>query len=257
MPPMQLKSKIYGLIGFPLSHSYSISYFNQKFQSEGIDAEYVNFEIDDIGKLMEIVSENPHLCGLNVTSPYKEQVIPFLNSVDDNAAAIGAVNTIQLLRNDKNDDVQLRGYNTDAEAFGRSIEPLLTPERSNALVLGTGGAAKAVAFALAKLGVHVDYVSRRKSAGTFTYEELTRAMLQSHLILVNCTPLGMYPHVDECPDLPYRFLTPAHLCYDLVYNPDETEFMRRSKEQGAEVKNGLEMLLLQGFASYEIWNAVN
>lgn len=248
------KSKIYGLIGYPLVHSFSASYFNQKFEAEGIDAEYVNFEIDDIGQIMEIVSEQPRLCGLNVTAPYKEQVIPYLNSIDEAANAIGAVNTIQFLRDGKSDDLQLRGYNTDVIGFSNSIQPLLNPARTKALVLGTGGASKAVSYALGQLGVAVDYVSRRKSAHTFTYEELTKAMVQDHQIIVNCTPLGMYPNVDVAPDFPYRFLSPTHLCYDLVYNPDTTIFMRRCQEHGAEVKNGLEMLLLQGFASYEIWN---
>lgn len=250
------KSKIYGLLGYPLVHSFSASYFNQKFESEGIDAEYINFEIDDISKIMEIVSEYPRLNGLNVTAPYKEQVIPYLNSIDDAANAIGAVNTIQFLRNAKTGDLQLRGFNTDVIGFSNSIEPLLNDDRRSALVLGTGGASKAVSYALAKLGVEVDHVSRRKSAHTITYEELTKAMVQSHLIVVNCTPLGMYPNIDVAPDFPYRFLTPAHLCYDLVYNPDNTLFMRHCQEQGSDVKNGLEMLLLQGFASYEIWNSV-
>lgn len=243
---------IYGLIGFPLSHSFSKSYFNQKFQSEQINAEYINFEIDDVHRLTEILSQYPTLNGLNVTAPYKEQVIPLLDSLDDGAREIGAVNVIRLVRN--GDEVQLRGYNSDALAFQKSIEPLISRDRNQALVIGTGGAGKAVAYALKQLGVSVQFVSRRKTASTVTYEELTKAMVHSHKIVVNATPLGMYPHTDKSPDFPYRFLTHEHLCYDLIYNPDETKFMLQSKEHGAQVKNGLEMLLLQAFQSYEIWN---
>lgn len=245
--------KTYGLIGYPLMHSFSKDYFNQKFESEGISAEYVNFEIDDVNKLTEIISETPNLCGLNVTLPYKQQVIPFLDSLDEGANEIGAVNVIRFVRNG-GEGLSLRGYNTDASAFQKSIEPLLTPARSRALVLGTGGASKAIAYALRQLGVEVQFVSRRKTASTLTYEELTKAMMHSHKIVVNTTPLGMYPHVDECPDIPYRFITSEHLCYDLIYNPDETKFMRQCRQHGATVKNGLEMLLLQAFQSYEIWN---
>ena len=245
---------LYGLIGFPLGHSFSKDYFNHKFTGEGIDARYVNFEIEDVGMLMEIVSEFPNLRGLNVTTPYKEQVIPFLTSLDPDAEAIGAVNVIRLERDEKSGEVVgLRGYNSDVVGFGKSIEPLLNEHHKRAMILGTDGAAKAVSHALRKLGVEVELVSRRKSASTIAYEEITRAMVQSHKIIVNATPVGMYPHVDDCPDFPYRFLSKEHLCYDLIYNPDETMFMKRSREAGAETKNGLEMLLLQAFVSYEIW----
>ncbi|MBR1804711.1 MAG: shikimate dehydrogenase [Muribaculaceae bacterium] len=245
---------IYGLVGFPLAHSFSRDYFNQKFASEGINAEYLNFEIDDINHLMEIVSEYPTLGGLNVTAPYKEQVIPFLTEMDDYAQAIGAVNVIKIMRDSKTGDVLgLKGYNSDALAFGQTMESLLTPQRSSALILGTGGAAKAVASALHELGVATLFVSRRKSAATVTSEELTRAMVTHHKIVVNATPLGKYPDIDQCPSFPYRFLTKDHLCYDLIYNPDETLFMRNAKTVGAQVKNGLEMLLLQAFISYSIW----
>lgn len=245
---------IYGLIGFPLAHSFSRDYFNQKFASEGINAEYINFEIEDINSLMEIVSEYPSLGGLNVTAPYKEQVIPFLSDFDDNARAIGAVNVIKVLRDPKTGEVTaLKGYNSDTLAFGQTMETLLSPSRTGALILGTGGAAKAVACALKELGIATQFVSRRKTAATVTYEEITRAMVAHHKIVVNATPLGKYPDIDECPEFPYRFLTKDHLCYDLIYNPDETLFMKNSKMVGAQVKNGLEMLLLQAFISYSIW----
>lgn len=246
--------KLYGLIGFPLDHSFSIDYFNSKFEAENISARYINFEIEDIGMLMEIISEYPRLNGLNVTAPYKEQVIPYMNELDASAASVGAVNVIRFIKGESELDLKLKGYNTDVTGFGMSMEALLTPERKKALVLGTGGASKAVTVALEKLSVDVTHVSRHKSAETVTYEELTRQMVQDHKIVVNATPVGMFPRVDLTLDFPFKFLSPSHLCYDLIYNPNETKFMRLSREQGAEVKNGLEMLLLQAFQSYEIWN---
>jgi len=245
---------LYGLIGYPLSHSFSREYFNNKFTAEDIDAQYINFEIEDVGQMMEIIAEYPNLDGLNVTAPYKEAVIPFLDSLDDDAQQIGAVNVIRFIRNDKTGQLdELRGYNSDVIGFGKSIEPLLTPERNRAMVLGTGGAAKAVSNALRKLGVEVQLVSRRKSERTVVYEEITRAMVNAHKIIINATPLGKYPDDNLCPDFPYRFLSKEHLCYDLIYNPEETLFMKKSAQAGAQTKNGLEMLLLQAFVSYEIW----
>lgn len=255
MATIQDAETLYGLIGFPLGHSFSIDYFNAKFEAEGINARYVNFEIDDVGRLMEVISEYyPRLNGLNVTAPYKEQVIPYMNRLDETAQAVGAVNVIKFERGDKDNDLRLAGYNSDVTAFGTTMESLLNEQRHKALVLGTGGASKAVAVALRRLGVEVHHVSRHKSESTITYEELTKQMVHDHKIIVNATPVGMFPHVDTCPDLPYRFITPEHLCYDLIYNPNETKFMRLSRERGAQVKNGLEMLLLQAFTSYEIWN---
>ncbi len=246
---------LYGLIGYPIRHSFSAIYFNAKFEDEGIDAYYNNFELEDVGDLMEIIAEYPNLNGLNVTSPYKELIIPYMNELDELARATGAVNVIKFVHGDKDNELRLVGYNSDVTGFELSIKKMLTPERDAALVLGTGGAAKAVTMALERLGVTVHAVSRRKSARTFTYEELTRQMIAEHKIIVNATPVGSLPNVEECPDLPYRFLTPGHLCYDLVYNPSETKFMRLAAAQGAQVKNGLEMLLLQAFRSYEIWNS--
>lgn len=248
----QQPEKIYGLIGYPLIHSFSKTYFNQKFESENINARYVNFEMPEVDDLMEVVSENENLCGLNVTIPYKEQVMPYLDDVDEAAREVGAVNVIKFIRG--KDGLKLKGYNSDIIGFTDSIKSILKPYHTAALVLGTGGASKAVCYSLRKLGLDVQLVSRRKSAGTMVYEELTKNDIKAHKVIVNTTPLGMYPNVDTCPDLPYRFLTSQHLCYDLIYNPDETKFMRQAREAGAEVKNGLEMLLLQAFASYEIWN---
>lgn len=246
-------ARLFGLIGFPLGHSFSQNFFNQKFQAEGTDAEYVNFELPDIGDLMEVISENPNLHGLNVTIPYKEAVIPYMNDMDPEAAEIGAVNVIKFIHTPKG--FKLKGYNSDVIGFRDSMRPLLTPQRNKALILGTGGAAKAVYAALKSLGVEPVYVSRTAAPGRLTYHDLTQEIIGTHKIIINTTPLGMYPHTDECAPIPYDALTPEHLCYDLLYNPDSTLFMRKSAEFGAETKNGLEMLLLQAFAAWNIWNS--
>lgn len=242
----------YGLIGFPLKHSFSKSYFNEKFQSEGIDAEYINFEIASVNELPAIIGENPDLQGLNVTIPYKEKVIPFLDEVDKAAIPIGAVNVIKIIR--QKNKVRLVGFNSDVIGFTRSIEPLLEEDHKKALVLGSGGAAKAIFHGLKSLGLEPVYVTRSSKPGMLLYEELTPEIMATHKVIVNCTPVGMYPHVDECPAIPYDCLTPGHLLYDLLYNPDTTLFMKKGTERGAMVKNGLEMLLLQAFAGWEIWN---
>jgi len=243
----------YGLIGYPLKHSFSIGYFNEKFKSEGIDAEYVNFEIPDIKAFKAIIDENPNLCGMNVTIPYKEQVIPFLDELSENAAAIGAVNVIKIIR--QKGKVKLVGYNSDIIGFSQSIEPfILKGNHKKALILGTGGASKAIFHGLKNLGLEGTYVSRIKEPGKLTYEELTPEIMTENTIIVNCTPVGMYPNDSFCPDIPYELLTPKHLLYDLIYNPDTTLFMKKGTERGAKTKNGLEMLLLQAFAGWEIWN---
>lgn len=244
--------KIYGLIGFPLTHSFSQNFFNQKFEAEGINARYLNFELPDIGDLMEVVSEYPTLSGLNVTIPYKEQVMTYLDDIDAQAAEIGAVNVIKITRS--KGDLKFKGYNSDIIGFSDSIAPLLNPARKKALVLGTGGASKAVVCGLKNLGVTSTLVSRTPREGVITYADITPEIMADNLVVVNTTPLGMYPHVDECPDIPYQYLTKEHLCYDLLYNPDITLFMQKAAQQGAETKNGLEMLLLQAFASWNIWN---
>lgn len=244
--------KIYGLIGYPLTHSFSQRYFNQKFEAEGINARYLNFELPDIGDLMEVVSEYPNLSGLNVTIPYKEQVIQYLDEMDEDAEKIGAVNVIKFIR--AKGELKFKGYNSDIIGFSDSMVPLLNERRTKALVLGTGGASKAVVRGLENLGVTPTLVSRTPRKGVITYSDLTPEIMSDNLIIVNTTPLGMYPHVDECPDIPYDCLTKEHLCYDLLYNPDVTLFMRKASEHGAEVKNGLEMLLLQAFAAWNIWN---
>jgi len=248
--------KTYGLIGYPLGHSFSRGYFNDKFAAEGINAEYCNFEIPAIGDIKDVLDDNPDLAGLNVTIPYKEQVIPYLDRLDGDAAAIGAVNVIRIVRHDPvdDDDFELVGYNSDVVGFRNSISPLLTPHRDKALILGTGGASKAVFHGLRQLGVEPVYVSRTPRQGVLSYADLTPEVMAGHKVIVNATPLGMYPKVDSCPDIPYDCLTSEHLLYDLIYNPDMTTFMKKGAALGAEVKNGLEMLLLQAFESWRIWN---
>ncbi len=241
----------YGLIGYPLKHSFSVSYFNEKFRSEGIDAEYVNFEIPDIKDFPEVISRNPGLYGLNVTIPYKQQVIPYLNELDDDAAAIGAVNVIQITR--QKGKVRLKGFNTDIIGFKQSIEPSLRPFHRKALILGTGGSSKAIYHGLKQLGIEGTYVSRTPREGRLTYQDLTPEIIDTHQVIVNCTPVGMYPKVDFAPEIPYDLLTPDHLLYDLLYNPNVTLFMKKGAARGAITKNGLEMLLLQAFAGWEIW----
>ncbi|MDY4409747.1 MAG: shikimate dehydrogenase [Prevotella sp.] len=241
----------YGLIGYPLVHSFSISYFNEKFKNEGIDAVYENFEIPTIEQLPEIIDTNPDLRGLNVTIPYKGKVIGYLDAISPEASEIGAVNVIKITHKGKK--AILKGYNSDVTGFTRSIEPLLESFHKKALILGTGGASKAIDFGLRSLGLETLKVSRSIKPGTIRYQDITPEMMKEWKVIVNCTPCGMYPHSDESPDLPYEAMDSHTLLYDLIYNPDETQFMSRGKAHGAMVKNGLEMLLLQAFDSWEFW----
>ena len=242
----------YGLIGFPLGHSFSKSFFNEKFQNEGIDAEYINFEIKGIDELPEVLATNPELRGLNVTIPYKEKVLSFLDYISVEARAIGAVNVIRV--DHKGDDVVLKGYNSDVIGFTKSIEPLLETFHRKALILGTGGASKAINYGLKSLGLETVLVSRYERPGTIQYKDITPDVVKEYNVIVNCTPSGMFPHYGECPDLPYEALDNHNLLYDLIYNPAETRFMKKGMERGAQTKNGLEMLLLQAFASWDFWN---
>ena len=246
-------TKKYGLIGYPLGHSFSRSFFKEKFYSEKIDADYIKFEIASIEEFPKIIASETNLAGLNVTIPYKEQVIPYLDDLDEETKSIGAVNVIKLEKN--KGKTKLIGYNSDVIGFTRSIEPLLESFHKRALILGTGGASKAIYHGLRRLKVEATFVSRSpKSENTIRYEDITPELLNDYKVIVNCTPLGMYPKTETCPDIPYEALTPQHLLYDLIYNPDTTLFMKRGQEQGAITKNGLEMLLLQAFAAWEIWN---
>lgn len=243
----------YGLIGYPLGHSFSISYFNQKFADEGINAKYLNFEIPSIDELLEVIAKHPELKGLNVTIPYKEKVMNFLDSISPEARAIGAVNVIKVTH--EGNKTHLRGFNSDVIGFTQSIEPMLDKKwHKKALILGTGGASKAINYGLKALGLETVFVSRYERPGMIQYEKITPEVINEYNVIVNCTPLGMYPHTDECPNLPYEAMNSHTILYDLIYNPDQTLFMRRGAEYGADVKNGLEMLLLQAFASWEFWN---
>ena len=243
----------YGLIGYPLGHSFSISYFNQKFADEGIDAKYENFEIPSIDELEEVLAVNPNLKGLNVTIPYKEKVLNFLDSISPEAQAIGAVNVIRVTHD--GNKVKLKGFNSDVIGFTQSIEAMLDPKwNKKALILGTGGASKAINYGLKSLGLETVFVSRYERPGTIQYERITPEIVKEYNVIINCTPVGMYPHTEECPILPYEAMDSHTILYDLIYNPDETLFMKRGLEYGAQVKNGLEMLLLQAFASWEFWN---
>ena len=243
----------YGLIGYPLGHSFSISYFNQKFADEGINAKYENYEIASIDELTEILDSTPELRGLNVTIPYKEKVIPFLDSISPEARAIGAVNVIRVTH-EKNKTI-LKGFNSDVIGFTQSIEPMIDKKwHKKALILGTGGASKAICYGLKSLGIEPVFVSRYGRPDTIQYEKVTPEVVKEYNVIVNCTPLGMYPNTDVCPKLPYEAMDNHTILYDLIYNPDQTLFMRKGAEYGAEVKNGLEMLLLQAFASWEFWH---
>ncbi len=243
----------YGLIGYPLGHSFSKQFFTEKFAREGIDATYENYEIADARQLLDIVRKEERLRGLNCTIPHKQAILPLLDKMSEEAREIGAVNVIRIRRNEAKEPI-LEGFNSDVIGFRESIKPLLTQRHHNALVLGTGGASRAICFALTKLGLRWTYVSRSRKSGMLCYEDITPEVMRNHEVVVNCSPVGMYPHVDEAPLLPYEAMDERHLLYDLVYNPEVTEFMRRGAEQGATVKNGLEMLHLQAIASWEIWN---
>ena len=243
----------YGLIGYPLGHSFSISYFNQKFKDEDIDAVYENYEIPTIDALSEVLDMNPELCGLNVTIPYKEKVLPYLDSISPEARAIGAVNVIRVTHQGK--EVKLKGYNSDVIGFTKSIEPMLDKKwHQKALILGTGGASKAVDYGLRNLGLDTVFVSRYEKPGTICYQNITPDIVKEYNVIVNCTPVGMYPKTEECPNLPYEAMDSHTILHDLIYNPDETLFMKRGAQHGALTKNGLEMLLLQAFASWEFWH---
>lgn len=249
--------ELYGLLGYPLGHSFSAKYFAEKFEREQIDAEYRNFEYESVDEAFQTLGAATDLRGFNVTIPHKQAVIPHLTRLSPEAEAIGAVNVV-CVRTDAEGRRELVGCNSDVIGFSRSISPLLRPGvHSRALVLGTGGASKAVCYGMRRLGIEPQYVSRTPRPGCLTYAELTAGVMADCKVIVNCSPVGMYPHTDECPDIPYHLLTPDHLLYDLVYNPLDTLFMKRGSEHGAVVKNGLEMLHLQADAAWEMWHAAD
>lgn len=246
--------RTYGLIGYPLGHSFSRKFFSSKFENEGKEERYLNFEIAQIGLLPDILRENQDLAGLNVTIPYKTQVIPYMDELDETAAAIGAVNTILVTHT--GGKIRLKGFNTDVYGFTESLRPLLKEHHQKALVLGTGGASRAVHYALEKMGIVPVSVSRKKSdRKTLTYGELDGIIFREHHLIINTTPVGTFPEVDSCPGIPYEYITDKHLLFDLVYNPPLTRFLELGKSRGAAVRNGYEMLELQALRSYAIWNS--
>lgn len=244
----------FGIIGYPLAQSASPAFFNGKFADEGIDACYIPFEIESIEELPHILEENPELCGFNVTIPYKIDVMRYLESMSDEAREIDAVNVVKVTH-DADGKPHLTGHNSDVIGFTRSLKPLVEGKHSKALILGTGGVSKAVACSLRRLGIEFMFVSRKAGTGAIAYSDITKEIMESHTLIVNCTPLGMTGHgVDLCPDIPYPMLSDRHLLYDVVYNPEETLFLRKGAEQGAATKSGYEMWYLQALASWEIWN---
>ena len=245
--------RVFGIIGFPLSHSFSKPYFHNKFIKESItDADYQVFPIESIDDITTVINNNPELMGFSVTIPYKKAIIPFLNAIDETALKIGAVNCVKVIRT--YGSYTLKGYNTDHIGFQQSLVPLLKPYHTKALILGTGGASKAVAYVLNKLSIQFQYVSRTKSIDTLTYDELDTISINDNLLIVNTTPVGMYPKTDVFPLIPYQSITENHLLYDLIYNPAETQFLKLGKAKIATTINGEKMLHLQAEEAWKIWN---
>lgn len=247
------RNKLFGLLGKNISYSFSREYFTNKFKNLGSkNLNYVNFDLQRIEDLTTVLVENKEsLSGINITIPYKQEVMVFLDAIDEAAEEIGAVNTIKFLKSG-----ELKGYNTDYYGFKNSIQPYIKKHHTKALVLGVGGASKAIAFAFKKMGIEYKFVSRTKrNKDVFTYEEISPAILEEYTVVVNCTPLGTYPNIETRPALPYEAITDKHLLYDLTYNPEETTFLKSGKKQGATIKNGFQMLELQAEKSWEIWNS--
>lgn len=248
MEKTEKKENKYGLLGKDISYSFSRGYFTEKFKDLDLtDHIYENYDIPEIAAFETVLVQN-NLKGLNVTIPYKEQVIPYLSELDPEAKQIGAVNTIQFKK------TGLKGYNTDAHGFRKSLEPFLQPHHTKALILGTGGASKAIRYVLQDLGIAHSYVSRRKESNRLTYQELDKEIIHSHTIIINCTPVGTHPNVDDKPDIPYHFLSKKHLLFDLIYNPEKTAFLAAGEAEGTVICNGLKMLQLQAEKAWEIWN---
>jgi shikimate dehydrogenase len=258
----------FGLIGYPLSHSFSKKYFAEKFEKEGItDAVYELYPIEDIKDFNKFLHANPDLCGINVTIPYKVDVMAHIDWLDAEAKHVGAVNTIRIDKESPisvafqgevaftGDDFRLEGFNTDIYGFEMSLKPFIKGHHNRALVLGNGGAAKAVCYVLHKLEIPYTIVTRRQEPGTILYSQLTPQLIADNKIIINTSPVGTSPKIDECPDIPYEFITDEHLLYDLIYNPEKTLFLQKGEEKGAAIKNGHEMLILQAEKAWEIWNS--
>lgn len=240
--------KEYGLVGYPLRHSFSKKYFTKKFQKERISAVFHTYSINTINLLYTVTPPNHKLSGLSVTHPFKESIIRFLNSVDPLVAEIRACNCVKFM-GDKS-----IGYNTDVIGFEKSLIRKLKPHHNRALILGTGGAARAVEWVFKKLGIPSQMVSRTKEEGRLIYSELDEAIIREHKLIVNCTPVGNFPDVELCPDIPYQYLDNTHFLYDLIYNPEKPLFLQKGEEKGALIENGYQMLIIQAEASWRIWN---
>ncbi len=260
--------KKFGLIGYPLKHSFSKKYFTEKFEKENLsEYQYEHFELQNLSDLPKILHDNPDLCGLNVTIPHKIGVMFFINKIDPVAREIDAVNCIKInhpsalrslftgeLCTLEKGKYTLEGYNTDIYGFEKSLKPLLKKHHKKALILGNGGAARAVKYVLKKLDIDFHPVTRRSFGNIINYTDLTKEIIESHKLIINTTPVGTFPDVDECPQIPYEHITSNHILYDLIYNPDETLFLKKGKERGATIKNGYEMLTFQAEKAWEIWN---
>ncbi|MCK0190243.1 shikimate dehydrogenase [Arenibacter sp. F20364] len=240
----------FGLIGKNISYSFSRGYFTKKFSEMGLKRHsYENFDMERIDMFKDLLEPNGNIKGFNVTIPYKEQIMPFLSKIDPEAQAIGAVNTIKINGN------KTEGFNTDAYGFQKSIEPYLKEHHKKALILGTGGASKAVAFVLNKLGISHKFVSRNPKDNQLNYTDLNQEVLLQHTVIINCTPLGTYPNIQDKPDIPYNFITSHHLLFDLIYNPEKTAFLLAGEQHGGKISNGSKMLQFQAEKSWEIWNS--
>nr|WP_298660714.1 shikimate dehydrogenase [uncultured Flavobacterium sp.] len=244
------KQRQFGLIAKESSHSFSKKYFTEKFTQNFFEnCDYENYDLLTINKFPELLATTKGLVGLNVTIPYKEAIIPFLDKIDKKAQKIGAVNCVTISKNKKT-----KGYNTDYYGFKKALKPLLKKHHKRALILGTGGASKAVAFALRKLAIEYDFVSRNPNEFQFGYNELDATVFTDYQIIINTTPLGTFPNMKECPLLPYELFTDQHIAFDLVYNPEQTYFLKQAKAQGAKIKNGYDMLVFQAEKAWKIWN---
>lgn len=246
------KSRLFGLLGKDISYSFSRGYFSEKFKQMNLDNHnYINFDLPKIEDFPSILEDNESVLGINVTIPYKEAVIPYLDKIDKTAKEIGAVNTIKITKRGN-----LKGYNSDVVGFEKSITPLLKKHHKKALILGTGGASKAIAYALKRNDIKYKFVSRNpEGKKQISYADLSRKIIEDYTLIVNSTPLGTSPHVNNCPNIPYQFITPNHLLYDLIYNPQVSKFLANGRQKGAAIKNGYEMLELQAEESWRIWNS--